>query len=74
MIEDLLKKAYAEHVRAVSLRRSGSHDEARVALSNARDLRLQAIAADPEQNDPAWKNERVPHAQMLAFYALQLGE
>lgn len=36
--------------------------------AEARSLRLDAHALDPDHLDPAWQHDKVPHARYLAFY------
>jgi hypothetical protein len=45
---------------------------ARAALERAGDLRRQAHDADPNQADPAWALDPIPHHDLLTFYAEQL--
>jgi hypothetical protein len=42
------------------------------ALTRARDLRLAALALDPEMTDPAWNQGKASHADLMAFYDTQL--
>jgi hypothetical protein len=80
MVSDLLARSLAAHKRAQQLRHKGDSAAATVALTEARDLRMQAIAEDPEHTDPAWTDEQGAaspgtdtHAAMMQFYATKLG-
>jgi hypothetical protein len=50
----------------------GSPDDARAALVDARNLRVQAHNADPDHTAPAWASDVVPHDELMAYYAQQL--
>jgi hypothetical protein len=74
-VADLLAESLIAHERAKQLRRNPStRAEAKIVLALARDLRLEALAEDPERTNPAWAAERVPHADMMQFYVSQLGD
>lgn len=64
---------HLEYRRAVQARNQQAQKE---ALSNARDLRLDAHNADPEHTAQAWRDEEAqyPHVELLAFYADQLAK
>lgn len=49
---------------------SGNPPEAKKFVADAKRLREEAHAADPLHLDPAWALEPVPHAELMAFYAL----
>ncbi len=54
---------------------SGSPAEARAAIIQALQFRVQAQALDPTFSDPAWQEDRVLHfsqADLLAWYRQQL--
>lgn len=72
MVSALLQQSLAAHERAKALRKSKQKDEARTVLIEARSLRLDALAEDPDRTDPAWDQERVPHNDMMTFYAAML--
>lgn len=79
-IAALLSESLAQHRHAFKLRHDGDAAAARMALSEARRLRLDAEALDPEHEAPAWADEqrhtprgKDTHAEMLAFYAQQAG-
>ena len=51
----------------------GSLADAQAHMVEARRLRLEADAQDPQHTDQAWQSERPSlHAGLLAFYAEQL--
>lgn len=77
----LLKQSLAAHDRAKQLRRQARKDQARESLTQARALREQAHALDPDHTDAAWADEadRTPtgrntHQELTAFYAQMLGD
>jgi hypothetical protein len=86
MVSDLLRESMAAHDRAKALRNSFSRTpetraKAFAELVKARDLREQALAADPKRTDPAWDDEqkRTPtghdtHEALMTFYQQQLGD
>lgn len=81
MVGDLLRQSMSAHDRAKDQRRRGNRDQARESLLQARALRLQALAEDPERTDIAWAAEqaRTPlgrdtHDELLKFYREQLGD
>ena len=44
------------------------------ALTRARDLRQQALAADPDLTSPVWTKDALEvHALLMAFYADEIG-
>jgi hypothetical protein len=43
------------------------------ALQDAYRLRQQAEQADPARSDPAWQLDRIPHGELMAFFAAKLG-
>jgi len=71
VVADLLAASQAAHQTALLLRqrRDTAH---RDHLIRARDLRLEAHAADPAHADPAWALERADHDALLVFYARML--
>ena len=72
-VADLLSASQDAHRAALILRQH--RDPAYLSrLTDARDLRLQALAADPERIDPAWGLERANHDALMAFYAKHLPE
>ena len=67
-VDRLLTASRGAHERAKSARHHKRPDAAAL-LAEARDLRLQAVAADPEHTAPAWAWEETSHAAYMAFYA-----
>jgi hypothetical protein len=41
-------------------------------VAEALRLRSEAHAADPQHVDAAWRDDKVPHAELVAFYARYL--
>jgi hypothetical protein len=81
MVSDLLQQSMAAHYRAQQLRRNRHADSARESLAQAKALREQALALDPERKDPAWAaeqsktpNGRDTHEELMAFYASELAK
>lgn len=54
-------------------RGSDRASDAQALWTLARDLRVQALALDPERLDPAWGAERVDHEVYMIFYHNELG-
>jgi len=87
IVSNLLRESMAAHDKAKALRNSGRgrnpeiRAQALAELIKARDLRLQALAEDPDRTDPAWTDEqkRTPtgvdtHEELMCFYQQQLGD
>lgn len=81
-VGDLLKASLAAHMQAKQrgVRDPDRAERSRRAWTEARQLRLEAIALDPGRSDPAWEEERgmTPrgrdtHTALLAFYDEVLG-
>lgn len=51
----------------------GSVVDAEQAAIEARALRQQAHAADPEHTAPAWRDDPASHDDLMAYYAKVLG-
>lgn len=49
-------------------RQQGSEAQGKQSIELARELRAEAHQADPEHTDPAWQEDKVPHAEIVAFY------
>jgi len=52
----------------------GDQVDAASWLEKALSLRLEAHAADPQHADPAWAQDKVPHAELVAFYQTYLAK
>lgn len=72
-VERLLKASRAAHERAKTARRDNQRELATVELTQARDLRREAHALDPEHGAPYWAVEIPNHETMTGFYLKQLG-
>jgi len=72
-ITRLLAASRAAHARALTARQQKQADLATTELTAARDLRLEAHAADPEHTVALWGAEVPTHASMMAFYSHKLG-
>lgn len=76
-VSELLAKSRAAH-GAYRMADAGLGDRAgkRAAkvghLRVARDSRQKAHELDPDHTDPAWADDRTPHAVLMAFYAQQV--
>lgn len=80
-VAQLLEASWAAHKAAQQVT-TGAKDKRRVTrgldvkkLTEAYELRKQAIATDPDHTDPAWQQEqaRTPngrdtHAELMAYY------
>ena len=68
-------RAHSAHTTAMGgqiVQIPGDPALARAWLARAAALRKQAHDADPQQTDPAWALDPVPHHDLLTFYAEQL--
>lgn len=68
----LLRDSLSAHEAARTLRRQRANDAAAV-LARAKQLRVAALALDPDRISLAWKDEidrvgRDVHADLMAFY------
>jgi hypothetical protein len=78
----LLEQSRAAHERSISVSRSwdasgkrwtvGDCQAASALLQEALTLREEAEALDPAHVSPAWAADRVPSAQLIAFYHAHL--
>lgn len=71
------RAAHAEYHRLAAVYtgsqwEAGDAEAARDALANALALRVDADAADPDHADPGWRADKVPHADLMAFYTKYL--
>ena len=64
-VSELLAASAAAHQQSLPVK-GRARDMA--ALQRAADLRLEALALDPEMSDPAWTQGRANHADLMAFY------
>lgn len=76
-VPQLLQKSRDAHAAyrriADGLGDRASKRVAKVAqLRVARDMRQKAHDLDPDHDDPAWLEDRTPHAVLMAFYAQQV--
>lgn len=76
VVDQLLRESLQWHQQALMQRRTGGANAASL-LAQARDLRTQAIAADPQRETQAWDAEtrrigRALHDDLMKFYATQV--
>lgn len=70
-VSELLAASRAAHQSALP-RKGKPRDMA--ALQRAADLRIEAIALDPNRTDPAWGKGKGEHESVMAFYSEKLGQ
>lgn len=70
-VAELLTASRAAHQSA--LPRKGKPRDL-VAMKRAADLRIEALALDPDMTDPAWGEGRGEHESVMAFYSEKLGQ
>jgi hypothetical protein len=73
-VAELLAQSISQHQAYRSALTNSMPAQAIEALQQARDLRQQADAADPEHRDPAWASQerKYPHQPLMAFYGQQV--
>lgn len=77
----LLARSMAKHREAFALRGAKQHDASNQLLEEARRLRLDADALDPNHHQRAWSDEQTAtprgtntHLALLAFYDRHIGK
>jgi hypothetical protein len=76
--QHLLYRQYVPRMASVAgqptpLPELGDSTQALSTLTLARDLRIAAHEADPDHEAPAWGEEIISHADMMAYYTHVLG-
>lgn len=68
-VAQLLRQSRAENLSRVRLgnAKPPNYPQAEAHAANALRLREWAHELDPEHGDPEWKNDTVPHHEMVAF-------
>lgn len=71
-VADLLESSRASHAayRALPAPKPAGWQS---HLWDAYTLRIMANNLDPDHTDPAWSADKAPHADLMRFYAEQLG-
>lgn len=70
-VAELLTASRAAHQEAMP-KKGKPRDP--VAMQRAADLRIQALALDPDMTDPAWGKGKGEHESVMAFYNEKLGQ
>lgn len=69
-VTELLAQSRAAHMnyRGIVAQSPAPLVQQRAAITDALTFRLAAHGMDEQHADPAWATDRVPHADLVAFY------